>query len=118
MQKHTRQNQRTVRHKRVTAKVKGNSERPRLVVFRSHKHVYAQLVNDEKGITLINASDRELKRGAKQKRIAVSKAVGALLAEKAAKIKVQKAVFDRGGYQYHGNIKALADGAREGGLKF
>ena len=111
----TKKQQRTKRHARITAKVQGTQKCPRLVVFRSHQHVYAQLINDEAGRVLASASD--LKLGG-MKKMELAKEVGRLIAEKAGKIKISKVVFDRGGYKYHGNIKALAEGAREGGLKF
>jgi len=105
------------RHKRVRAKIFGTKEKPRLCVFRSAKHIYAQLIDDEKGKTLAAASDQEIKKGKKSK-IEIAKAVGKLIAKKALEKKIEKVVFDRGGYQYHGRVKALAEGAREGGLKF
>lgn len=88
------------------------------MVFRSHQHVYAQLVNDEAGLVLASASDLKLGGKTKMKKMELAKEVGKLLAEKAGKIQISKVVFDRGGYKYHGNIKALAEGAREGGLVF
>jgi large subunit ribosomal protein L18 len=102
------------RHVRVRAKVSGTAERPRLVVFRSHKHIYAQLVNDVTGRTLMSVSDAGLegKKGEK------STAVGKLVAEKAKAAGITMVVFDRAGYRYHGRVKAVADGAREGGLEF
>ena len=102
------------RHVRVRAKVSGTAERPRLVVFRSHKHIYAQLVNDVTGRTLLSVSDAGLegKKGEK------STAVGKLVAEKAKAAGITMVVFDRAGYRYHGRVKALADGARQGGLEF
>lgn len=122
------------RHKRVRAKVFGTAERPRLCVFRSAKHIYAQLIDDEKGRTSVVASDLELKnvprrhtrrRGEKEKtevvrarKVAIAYEVGKLIAEKALKKNIKKAIFDRGGYKYHGRVKALAEGARERGLKF
>jgi large subunit ribosomal protein L18 len=100
--------------------VEGTSERPRLNVYRSSKHIYAQIVDDTKGHTLASASSlsKELesfKTGANK---AAARAVGKLIAQKAAEKKLSKVVFDRGGYLYHGRIKELAEGAREGGLKF
>lgn len=119
------------RHRRVRSKIKGTSKIPRLCVFRSNKHVYGQLIDDEKGKTLISASDLEIKPKKTQKRtqknakIEIAKEVGKLLAKKAIDLpagkagkKIEKIVFDRGGYKYHGRIKALAEGAREGGLNF
>lgn len=98
------------RRTRIRAKVKGTKERPRLSVFRSHKHIYAQLIDDVKGETLAAASgDGDVLAAGK---------VGQGLAEKALKLGIKKVVFDRGGYQYHGRVKVLADGARQGGLEF
>jgi large subunit ribosomal protein L18 len=102
------------RHIRVRAKVSGTAERPRLVVFRSDKHIYAQLVNDDTQRTLMSITDNGLK-GKKQEK---STAVGKLVAEKAKAAGITKVVFDRAGYRYHGRVKAVADGAREGGLEF
>jgi large subunit ribosomal protein L18 len=96
-------------------KVQGTTERPRLSVFRSSKHIYAQLVDDVKGHTLAAASTVELEKTGK---IETAKQVGLKLAEKAKAAKVQAVVFDRGPLPYHGQVKALAEGAREGGLKF
>jgi large subunit ribosomal protein L18 len=113
------------RHKRVRARIRGTATVPRLCVFRSAKHIYAQLVDDEKGKTLATASDMELptqKRTSNNPKlsgkIAKSYEVGRLIAKKALGKKISKVVFDRGGYQYHGRVKALAEGAREGGLQF
>ncbi|MDD2753611.1 MAG: 50S ribosomal protein L18 [Candidatus Portnoybacteria bacterium] len=108
---------RQFRAKRVRAKIFGSAERPRLCVFRSNQHVYAQLINDVKSATLAGASDLELKAGKKTKTES-AKMVGQQLAKKALDLKIGQAVFDKGRYKYHGIIKALADGAREGGLKF
>ena len=106
---------RTKRHSRIRAKVTGTTARPRLVVFRSLNFHHAQLIDDVKGVTVASASDLKAKKGTKLER---AKAVGAELA-KAAKAKgVEACVFDRNGYKFHGRVKALADGAREGGLKF
>jgi len=105
------------RHRRVRAKIFGKDRCPRLCVFRSSKHIYAQLINDEKGKTLAVASDSELKKSKKTK-TEKAKEVGKLIAKKAKEKKIEKVVFDRGGYQYHGRVKALAEGAKEAGLKF
>jgi large subunit ribosomal protein L18 len=107
------------RHVRVRQKVAGTAERPRLVVFRSLKHIYAQLVNDDLGVTLLGVGDSSegVAAGGTGK-TARGKAVGKLLAEKAKAAGVTKVVFDRAGYRYHGRVKAVADGAREGGLEF
>ncbi|MBI2625310.1 MAG: 50S ribosomal protein L18 [Candidatus Nealsonbacteria bacterium] len=106
------------RHKRVRAKIFGTAVRPRLCVFRSGKHIYAQLIDDIKGKTLDSASDLELKKTKIKGRVASSNEVGKLIAKKALEKKIEKAVFDRGGYRYHGRVKSFAEGAREGGLKF
>jgi len=108
-------------HKKVRAKISGTKERPRLCVFRSAKHIYAQLIDDEKGKTLVAASDLEIKISKSKiqnKKNYKAKEVGKLIAKKALEKKIEKVVFDRGGYQYQGRVKALAEGAREGGLKF
>jgi len=105
------------RHKRVRAKISGTAKCPRLCVFRSNKHIYAQLINDEKGKTLVVAKDLEIK-DLKSKKTEIAYKVGELIAEKAIKNKIKKIVFDRGGYKYHGRVKALAEGARKGGLIF
>lgn len=136
------------RHKRIRAKISGTADRPRLCVFRSAKHIYCQLIDDERGQILAAASDLEIKKPriippsrevqARQKKekpsfakapegkeekkltrkVALAFEVGKLIAQKALKKKIEKVVFDRGGYKYHGRVKALAEGAREGGLKF
>ena len=110
------------RHRRVRARVSGTSKRPRLAVFRSSKHIVAQLIDDTAQQTLAAASDQELKRvtavkGA-SKQMAKAAAVGALVAERAKKAGISEAVFDRGGFAYHGRVKALAESARKDGLKF
>ncbi len=101
---------------RIRNKVKGTSGRPRLSVFRSNKEIYCQLINDQDGVTLLAASSREV--GASGNKSEQAKAVGKKIAEKAAAENISSIVFDRGGYLYHGRVKALADGAREGGLQF
>ena len=114
------------RHKRVRAKIVGTSKVSRLCVFRSNQHIYAQLIDDSKGKTLASVNDFELKKGKaksadKQEmsgKIKLAFEVGKLIAKKAGENKISKVVFDRGGFQYHGRVKAVADGAREGGLKF
>ena len=109
-----------IRHKRVRAIVRGTSERPRLSVFRSGNHIYAQLVDDANGITLFSASD--LKEVKSKESLAGKKGtafkVGEILAKKAKDKGIKAVIFDRGGYKYHGRVKALAEGARQGGLKF
>lgn len=109
------------RHRRVRKRVSGTSERPRLNVFRSIYHIYAQVIDDVSGCTLVAASsnDRELRDQAKGlKRSEQADLVGKALAQRALEKGIKKVVFDSGGYQYHGRVKALADGAREGGLDF
>lgn len=103
------------RRKRIRAKVKGDASCPRLSVFKSNKYLYAQIIDDGKGMTLAAVSDKDSKGKTKTER---SKAAGLEIAQKAKDKKVGKVVFDRGGFIYAGRIKALADGAREGGLKF
>ena len=115
----TREGQRRRRHLRVRKKVSGTAERPRLVVFRSSKHIYAQLVDDTRGVTLFGASDRSDGIQVEGKgKTGKSFALGRLLAAKAKGQGITRVVFDRGGYQYHGRVKAVADGARKGGLEF
>jgi large subunit ribosomal protein L18 len=105
------------RHRRIRGKVSGTTERPRLAVFRSNRGIFAQLVDDENGRTITGASWLGLKafKGSKTEQAA---AVGKALAEVAKQAGIEAVVFDRGGYLYHGRVKALAEGAREGGLKF
>jgi large subunit ribosomal protein L18 len=106
------------RHRRVRAKVHGTTERPRLVVFRSNRGIEAQLVDDDAGKTLASASHLALAKSFKGDKTAQAEAVGKALAAAAKKAGVDTCVFDRGGYLYHGRVKALADGAREGGIEF
>jgi large subunit ribosomal protein L18 len=106
------------RHKRVRGKIVGSAERPRLVVFRSNRGIEAQLVDDLEGKTLAAASWLNLKKSFKGSKSEQAAEVGKLLAANAKKANVEAVVFDRGGYLYHGRVKALADAAREGGLKF
>lgn len=110
----TREERRQRRHLRVRRKVVGTAERPRLVVYRSLKHMYAQLVDDAAGRTLLSVTDQAL-AGKKSDK---SAEVGRRLAARAKEAGVTRVVFDRAGYQYHGRVKAVADGAREGGLEF
>jgi large subunit ribosomal protein L18 len=105
------------RHKRVRKRVFGTADRPRLVVFRSNRGIEAQLIDDVEGKTVAAASWLNLKTSFKGKKSEQASEVGKLLAENAKKASVEEAVFDRGGYLYHGRVKALAEGAREGGLK-
>ena len=117
---HGKDERRRIRRYRIRKRVQGSIERPRLAVFRSAKHIYAQIIDDLHGTTVVSASSREalgprVEGGGKT---AVGKAVGQLLAERAREKGVAKVCFDRGGYLYHGRVKALADGARAGGLDF
>ncbi|MDQ1910861.1 50S ribosomal protein L18 [Paenibacillus sp. GD4] len=109
------------RHLRVRKKIQGTTERPRLNIFRSSKHMYAQLIDDVKGVTIAAAStqDKELRENiGNGGNVEAATKVGALIAERAKKAGVVSVVFDRGGYLYHGRVKALADAAREAGLEF
>ncbi|MDD3887412.1 MAG: 50S ribosomal protein L18 [Patescibacteria group bacterium] len=105
------------RHKRIRSRMEGFSTKPRLVVFRSNKHIYAQLIDDSASKTLVAATDTELK-DLKLKKGEIALEVGKLIAKKASEKKITEVVFDRGGYKYAGRVKSLADGARKGGLKF
>jgi large subunit ribosomal protein L18 len=105
-----RQEKRYKRHKRVRAKVSGTAQVPRLSVFKSNKYIYAQLVDDDKGKTIVSAKGKL--------NVEQAKKTGELIAKKAREKKIERVIFDRGGYKYHGKTKALAEGAREGGLKF
>jgi large subunit ribosomal protein L18 len=135
-----KQEKRFRRHKRVRAKIFGTVKRPRLCVFKSNKHIYAQLIDDEKGQVLAAASDQNLKPKAKSQKpkvqveskklkekkekviktgkVAIAFETGKLIADRAIKNKIEKVVFDKAGYRYQGRVKALAEGAREGGLNF
>jgi large subunit ribosomal protein L18 len=107
------------RHARVRARVSGNAERPRLCIFRSLAHIYVQAVDDGAGVTLAQASTLELRKaGAVTGNIEAAKKIGALIAERLKAKGLEKAVFDRGGYLYHGRVKAVAEAARAAGLKF
>jgi large subunit ribosomal protein L18 len=110
------------KHFSVRKKVQGTSDRPRLVVFKSNKNIYAQLVDDStsKTLTGVSSLSTNLRDEVSQaeSRLAVAEAVGKVIAQKAAELKIKEVVFDRGSYIYHGIVKSLADGAREGGLKF
>jgi len=114
----TKKEKRINRHKKIRSKIHGTSDRPRLFVFRSNQHIYAQLVNDEKAKILASASDKDVKAAKNVKKLEMAREVGKLIAKKAQEIKIEKVVFDRGGFIFHGRIKALADGAKEAGLKF
>jgi len=109
---------RKIRHRRLRSKISGTNSRLRLSVFRSGRHIYAQLVDDEKRKTLISVSDLKIKKGKNFKKSDVARQVGQILAEKAVELKIKEVVFDRGGYKFHGRIKQLAQGARAGGLEF
>jgi len=121
-QKQSKEFLRNRRHRRVRKKISGTTERPRLVVFRSLRHIYGQLVDDSRGVTLMGISSASpsiqgnIKVG--DGKVSASKLTGKALAEKAVQSGVESVVFDRGGYKYHGRIRAFAEGAREGGLKF
>jgi large subunit ribosomal protein L18 len=111
-----------MRHKRLRKRISGTPERPRLSVYRSEKHIYAQIIDDTKGVTLVAVStvEEELRNKLNQKtwNVQAAKEVGKIIAERATAKGIKEIVFDRGGYKYHGRIKALADSARESGLKF
>ncbi len=119
IKKESRNEMRKARHERVRAKVVGTKEVPRLNVFRSNNNIFAQIIDDEAAVTLVSASsiDKELKLENGGNSLAAAK-VGELLAKRAKEAKITKVTFDRGGYLYHGRVKALADAARENGLKF
>lgn len=121
IKKEDRNLKRIKRHLRIRKKVKGTPQKPRLAVFRSEKHIYAQIIDDTKGHTLVSAStlDKELRqRLSKTYKVEAAKEVGRLIAQRALSLGIRTVVFDRGGFKYHGRIKALADAAREAGLKF
>ncbi|MBI5280985.1 MAG: 50S ribosomal protein L18 [Candidatus Solibacter usitatus] len=105
-------------HVRIRDRVKGTQERPRLAVFRSLKHIYAQVIDDRAGRTIVSASSAEKSATASGGNVAGAKEIGKLIAGRAVAEGVKKVVFDRGGYLYHGRVKALADAAREAGLEF
>ena len=116
-----KQEKRIRRHKKIRINMHGTKDRPRLFVYRSNQHIYAQLINDDNAKVIASASDKDLKgpKGyPKIKKAEAAKEVGVLIAKKAIENKVEKVIFDRGGIVYHGRVKAVADGAREGGLKF
>ena len=110
--------QRVRRHQRVRGKVSGTAERPRLSVFRSENNIYAQIIDDVNGVTLASASSLDKAIEGYGGNVTAASAVGKLIAERALAKGIENVVFDRGGYLYHGRVKALAEGAREGGLKF
>jgi large subunit ribosomal protein L18 len=106
------------RQRKIRSRIHGTQDRPRLCVFRSINHIYAQLINDDKAKVLLSVSDKEIKAGKKSAKSLIAKEVGKLVAKKALENKFDRVVFDRAGLIFHGRVKALADGAREGGLKF
>jgi len=105
-------------HERIRRKLAGTPERPRLAVFRSVAHIYVQVIDDSKGTTIVSASSVDKSNKTNGGNVAAAKAIGKLVAERAKEKGIKQVVFDRGGYQYHGRIKALADAAREAGLEF
>ena len=110
--------ERARRHKRVRTKISGTAERPRLCIYRSNTNIYAQIIDDAQGITLVSASTLDKAVKTKHANIEAAKEVGALIAKKAIEKDIKEVVFDRGGYIYHGVVKELAEAARENGLKF
>lgn len=114
----TRTDARRRRHNRVRKNVYGNAERPRLAVYRSNRYIYAQVIDDDAGRTLAAASSQEKKLRKKALTVDTAAEVGKLVAARAGEAGIASVVFDRGGFPYHGRVKALADAAREGGLKF
>jgi len=119
MATHTSQEIRRAVHKRIRTKIAGSAERPRLAVFRSVNHIYAQLIDDAKGTTLASASTTETAwRGRTGGNIAAAKEIGKAIADRAREKGIKSVVFDRGGYIYHGRVRSLAEAAREAGLEF
>ena len=116
--KKDRNAQRLKRHRRVRGTISGTAARPRLNVFRSNNHIYAQIIDDESGRTLVSASTTESSFEGKGGNKEAAKRVGELVAKRAIEKGIDEIIFDRGGYIYHGRVKELAEGAREGGLKF
>jgi len=122
----SKKTKRIKRHHRIRAKVSGTAKVPRLCVFRSNQHIYAQLIDDEKAKTIISVKDNEIKITKQEKeekkelsaQVLVAFYLGKLIAEKAKEKKITEVIFDRAGFNYHGKVKAIADGARVGGLKF
>jgi large subunit ribosomal protein L18 len=114
--KHSRDALRRKRHERMRLRLRGSTDRPRLSIFRSAKFIYAQVIDDETGRTLAAASSREAGLAAGSAKVDAARAVGRTLAERARAAGVERVVLDRGGYQYHGRVRSLAEGAREGGL--
>lgn len=118
MKKAEKTQKRIRRHKRARGKIIGTQSKPRLTVFRSNRHVTAQLINDEENKSLLQINDLKLEKKSKKNKTDAAFGLGKFLAESAAKKGIKKVVFDRGGYKYHGRVKAVAEGAREGGLQF
>ena len=118
MAKESRNDKRLARHRRVRKKVSGTASAPRLCVYRSLNHIYAQIIDDVNGVTLAAAASNEKDFGDVKGNCEAAKKVGLLIAERAQAKKIKTVVFDRGGYVYHGRVQALAEAAREGGLKF
>ena len=118
IKKYDSNKQRKRRHRRVRGKISGTPECPRLCVFRSNKHIYAQLIDDTNGVTLCSASTLDDSFSGDTGNIEAAKKVGSAVAERAKEKGIEKVVFDRGGYIYHGRVQALAEGARDSGLKF
>jgi large subunit ribosomal protein L18 len=119
--RHDKNERRFIRHLRIRRKIRGSEGRPRLSVYRSSSHIYAQIIDDIKGVTLVAASSRDsvqVEGDKKAGKVGISTAVGKLLAERAKAKGISSVSFDRGGYLYHGRVRALAEGARSGGLKF
>ncbi|SRR4030042_5864847 len=114
----TKKEKRFQRKRRIRAKITGTDKRPRLSVNKSNMHIYAQIINDEEGITLVSSSDMAIKKTDKMTNVQIAGMVGEAIAKKAVAKKIKKVVFDRSGYIYHGRVKALAEGARKGGLQF
>ncbi|PZX03601.1 LSU ribosomal protein L18P [Psychrobacillus insolitus] len=106
------------RHGRVRAKITGTTERPRLNVFRSNKHLYAQLIDDTQGLTIVSASTMDKDFAGTAGNLEAAKQIGEIIAKRAVEKDIKSVVFDRGGYLYHGRVKALAEAARENGLEF
>lgn len=109
---------RKIRHERIRSKITGTSSVPRLCVFRSNTNIYAQIIDDENGITLVSASSLDKELNLKNNNVLAASKVGESLAKKAKKAGIENVVFDRGGYMYHGRVKALAEACRDNGLKF
>jgi large subunit ribosomal protein L18 len=113
--KATAQEKRIRNHRKIRSKVNGTSDRPRLAIFKSNTNIYAQVINDESGTTLVQANSKEIKKGSVSEK---ALEVGRTIAERALAKNIKKVVFDRGGYKYVGKVRAIAEGAREGGLNF